>query len=68
MQGKFKILIIGLSLFMASSLFAQTPEAPRIAYESVPDFIKMPQGLYMGEAMGGGNQFARRILCLYPKW
>lgn len=58
MQRNCNALFIGLSLFLASSVFlsgsvaAQTPEAPRIAYESVPNFIKMPDGLYMGEAMG----------------
>jgi DNA-binding beta-propeller fold protein YncE len=37
---------------MAISVNAQTPNAPRISYESVPDFMKMPDGMYMGEAMG----------------
>jgi DNA-binding beta-propeller fold protein YncE len=46
------LLALGVVLLAASSLLAQTPNAPRIDYESVPDFIKMPTGLYMGEAMG----------------
>ena len=39
-------------MLTAGLVSAQTPDAPRIPHESVPDFIKMPVGLYMGEAMG----------------
>ena len=52
MLRKSALLLAGLAIFMAGSVLAQTPDAPRISYESVPDFIKMPDGLYMGEAMG----------------
>src|SRR5271168_4459246 len=37
------------------ALYAQKAKAqnvPEIPYDSVPNFIKMPPGLYMGEAMG----------------
>jgi hypothetical protein len=52
MRNQSALLSIGLALFAASSVLAQTPDAPRIQYESIPDFIKMPTGLYMVEAMG----------------
>jgi hypothetical protein len=42
---------------MASSVLAQTPDARRISYESVPDFIKMPEGLYMGVATNSQGEF-----------
>src|SRR4249920_3888835 len=31
---------------------AKAQNVPEIPYESVPNFLKMPPGLYMGEAMG----------------
>ncbi len=52
MRKNTAVFFVGLAMFTASPVLAQTPDAPRISYESVPDFIKMPQGLYMGEAMG----------------
>ena len=42
-------------LLVASPVFAQGKKAqnvPEIPYDSVPNFLKMPPGLYMGEAMG----------------
>ena len=52
MLQKTAIFFVGLAMFTASPVLGQTPDAPRISFESVPDFIKMPEGLYMGEAMG----------------
>src|SRR5215510_14893294 len=56
----FFLLIVGLLL--ASLSFAQQPNAPArapafetapdIAYDSVPNFLKMPQNLYLGEGIG----------------
>src|SRR3569832_1683842 len=48
---------LGLTLLLLSSAVAQTNKAkaqnvPEIPYESVPNFLKLPQGLYLGEAMG----------------
>ena len=51
MLRKPALLLVALSL-TASAVLAQTPNARRISYESVPDFLKMPDGMYMGEAMG----------------
>ena len=48
-------LIFPLMLF-GSSVLAQTKakaqNVPEIPYESVPNFLKFPAGLYLGEAMG----------------
>ena len=52
MKGKHAFCFVAIAVLLASSALAQTPDAPQIPYESVPDFIKMPDGLYMGEAMG----------------
>ena len=52
MRKTTAVFFVGLVMFATSSVLAQTPDAPRISYESVPDFIKMPAGLYMGEALG----------------
>jgi len=34
------------------SLFAQHPSVPEIRYRSVPDFLKLPADLHLGEAVG----------------
>ena len=36
----------------AASIFALTQTVPEIAYKSVADFLKLPAGLYLGEACG----------------
>src|SRR5712664_3695529 len=42
-----------LSLFLTTSpLFAQQSAVPTISYHSVPDFLKLPADLYLGEAVG----------------
>src|SRR6266446_1330420 len=52
---KFPIFV-ALALSSAGALFAQTKaraqNVPEIPYDSVPNFIKMPPGLYLGESMG----------------
>ncbi|HEY2844399.1 MAG TPA: peptidyl-alpha-hydroxyglycine alpha-amidating lyase family protein, partial [Bryobacteraceae bacterium] len=48
--------IVAAALLLAGSAFAQTKakaqNVPEIPYESVPNFLKLPAGLYLGEAMG----------------
>jgi len=39
-----------LFFFLAASLFAQQP--PELHFRSVPDFLKLPPDLYLGEAVG----------------
>src|SRR5436853_7506318 len=39
-----------LILFAAAPLFAQQP--PEIRFHSVPDFLKLPPDIYLGEATG----------------
>ncbi len=42
--------ILVLCLFVAAPLFAQQP--PEIRFHSVPDFLKLPPDLHLGEATG----------------
>ena len=55
MRQLFVSYLIPVMLF-GSSAFAQTKakaqNVPEIPYESVPNFLKFPAGLYLGEAMG----------------
>src|ERR1700681_3725424 len=44
-------------VMFAAPLFAQTNKAkaqnvPEIPYDTVPNFLKLPAGLYLGESMG----------------
>jgi hypothetical protein len=41
-----------LLLFAAGSVFAQEKPAPQISFRSVPDFLKLPPDLYLGEVSG----------------
>src|SRR6266852_5162103 len=44
---------LALSLFLtAAPLVAQQSAVPTIRYRSVPDFLKLPADLYLGEAVG----------------
>jgi DNA-binding beta-propeller fold protein YncE len=42
--------LLALGLLFSASLLAQSP--PQIRYQSVPDFLKLPPDLYLGEAAG----------------
>src|SRR6202790_1933368 len=44
-------LLVGLRFLGAGALFAQQP--PEIRYTSVPDFLKLPADVYLGEVAGG---------------
>src|SRR5271156_521136 len=46
------VLILALCLTAPSSLFAQNPTVPTIPFDSVPDFLKLPPDVYLGEAAG----------------
>jgi hypothetical protein len=39
-------------LALTGSAFAQAPPVPEISFRSVPDFLKLPADLYLGEAAG----------------
>ena len=45
------LILLSLSPAIAQTK-AKAGNVPEIPYESVPNFIKLPQGLYLGEAMG----------------
>src|SRR5271156_6566400 len=46
------VLILALCLTAPSSLFAQNPTVPEIPFDSVPDFLKLPPNIYLGETAG----------------
>src|SRR5450755_2370667 len=41
-----------LFLFMSSSVYSQQPQVPEIRFQSVPDALKLPAALYLGETAG----------------
>jgi len=41
-----------LFFFLSISLLAQQPQVPEIQFQSVPDLLKLPADLYLGEAAG----------------
>ncbi len=45
-------LVLALCLTALSSLFAQNPTVPEIPFDSVPDFLKLPPDIYLGETAG----------------
>jgi len=51
MQSASKLLLIVAMLLAAGPLYAQTA-VPSITYDSAPNFLKLPDGLYLGEAVG----------------
>jgi hypothetical protein len=44
-------LLLALPIVLASSLFGQNT-IPEISYDSAPNFLKLPDNLYLGEAVG----------------
>src|SRR3954470_6564728 len=46
--------VIHLLLFLCTSscLFAQRPQVPQIHFQSVPDALKLPADVYLGETAG----------------
>jgi hypothetical protein len=49
-QNPMKRFFFVLFFFLAAPLFAQQP--PELHFHSVPDFLKLPPDLYLGEAVG----------------
>jgi DNA-binding beta-propeller fold protein YncE len=47
---KFRMMV--LILFLVTSALAQQPSVPEIRYESVPNPLRLPPQLYLGEAAG----------------
>ena len=46
------ILALNLCLTASSTLFAQAQPVPQIPFDSVPNFLKLPANLYLGETAG----------------
>src|SRR5262245_56045201 len=51
MKRASQLLLIGIALLAATPLFAQNA-VPEIPYDSTPNFLKLPDNLYLGEAVG----------------
>jgi DNA-binding beta-propeller fold protein YncE len=51
-ETSLKSTILALFLFFTSSLSAYQSVVPEIPYQSVPDFLKLPPDLYLGEVAG----------------
>jgi DNA-binding beta-propeller fold protein YncE len=45
-------ILFPLVLLLSAILLAQQPKAPEIQFQSVPDFLKLPPGRYLGEVAG----------------
>ena len=52
-----------VALFTAAPAFAQATaqNVPEIPFESVPNFIKLPEGMYLGESMGVATNSAGHV-------
>jgi hypothetical protein len=46
------VLLVSLIFITSIPVFAQQPSVPAIPYRSVPDFLKLPADLYLGEVAG----------------
>ena len=44
--------LLGLCLFLTVPLFGQQSSVPEIPFRSVPDFLKLPTDMYLGEVSG----------------
>jgi hypothetical protein len=44
--------LVGLCVLLSPSAFAQSTSAPEIPFDSVPNFIKLPPDMHLGEASG----------------
>jgi hypothetical protein len=55
--------VVLVALFVAAPAFAQATarNVPEIPFESVPNFLKMPEGLYLGESMGVATNSAGHV-------
>src|SRR5258708_32291336 len=47
-----RLAVLVFFFALTTSLFAQQSQVPEIRYRSVPDFLKLPADLYLGEAVG----------------
>ena len=49
LMGRIHLLLF---LYLSSSLYGQQPQVPEIQFQSVPEPLKLPADLYLGEAAG----------------
>src|SRR5262245_60727042 len=52
--GRFlmRTWLAGLLVLLSPSAFAQSTSAPELQFDSVPNFIKLPPDMHLGEAAG----------------
>ena len=71
--GLFSLLLAGV---LAAPLLAQEnvpppakafASAPEISFDSMPNFLKLPTGLYLGEGIGVATKFQGRCFRLHAK-
>src|SRR5437660_1619376 len=51
-EASLRIRMLVCLLFAATLLQAQQPNIPEIPYQSVPEFLKLPPDMYLGEVAG----------------
>jgi hypothetical protein len=61
MTGPSRLFLVAAVLPFAGSLFAQSPAA-EIPYDSAPNFLKLPERIYMGEAAGVATNSKGNVL------
>ena len=59
--------LAGLFVLLSPSAFAQSTSAPEIQFDSVPNFIKLPQDMHLGEASGVAVNSKGNGLRLQPR-
>src|ERR1700676_5521895 len=59
---KSALLVIVSTVLLASAAFGQA--APEIAFDSTPDFFKLPDGMYFGEVTGIAVNSKRHVFVL----
>ncbi len=54
-------------LIVPCSLFAQNQAVPQIPFDSVPNFLKLPANLYLGEAAGVAVNSKGHVFVFSPR-
>src|SRR5207302_11455715 len=63
--GLMRSSLILFFLSVTSFLFAQPSRVPEIQYQSVPDLLKLPPDLYLGEVAGVAVTSKRIVFLFY---
>src|SRR6185437_9266819 len=60
-SGMGGLLTFGLAALLAATLARAQAAPPEIAFDSVPDFLRLPDGMYLGEVSGVALDSHRNI-------